>query len=99
RRGELLPHEQRAARLGREVRGGEGAGPVLGFEKRRARAVDDVDRPHAAFTSFVCVSPASAARPKSCAKSSTLITLLRSASFFCHCAYSSGVIRPLSLAS
>src|SRR6185503_15237237 len=97
-RRELLAHEERASRLSREIRGGEGAGPVLRLEERRARAVDDVDRPHAAFTSFVSVSSASAARPKSCGKSSTLITLLRSASFFCHWTYSSDVMRPLSLA-
>mgnify|MGYP003693702717 CR=1 FL=1 len=41
---ELLPHQQRAPGLRREVARGERAGAVLRLEERRARAVDDVDR-------------------------------------------------------
>src|SRR5207237_5570147 len=97
-RGEGLAYEQRAPGLRRQIAGGEWPGAVARLEKRRACAVDDVNRLHAAFTMGRAVSlSASAVRPKSCGKSSTLMTLLRSASFFCHCAYSSALMRPWSL--
>ena len=41
---ERLAQQQRAARVGREIRRGERARPVPRLEERRARAVDDVDR-------------------------------------------------------
>ncbi len=88
--GELLPRQQRAPRLRGEVGGGERPGAVLRLEERRARAVDYVDRLRdtcqAAFILTVapCCSAASSARPKSCGKSSTLITCLRSASLRLH---------------
>src|SRR5258708_5359552 len=99
-RRERLVHEQRAARLRCEIGGREWARPILRLEERRPGTIDDIDRLHAAFTNGRVWSASTIAeRPKSCGKSSTLMTLLRSASFFCHCAYSSAVIRPLSLAA
>ena len=104
-RREGLAREQGAAGLRGEVAGGERPGAVLGFQERRARAVDDVDGllVHSygmkvrlpwllrvlVPQSFSSIS----ARPKSCGKSSTLITCLRSASLRCHCTSSSAVQR------
>src|SRR6185436_16208817 len=98
-RRERLPYQEGAASLRRQITGGERSGSVARLEEWRASAVDDVDGSHAAFTIGLEGCSASSARPKSCGKSSTLMMLLRKASFFCHCAYSSGVIRPLSRAS
>ena len=81
-----------------------GPGRFLRFQERRAGAVDDVngDSCHAAFACTGRASPSFSmisARPKSCGKSSTRMTRLRSASFLCHCAYSSAVMTPWSRAS
>src|SRR5205085_1360944 len=66
-RGEGLAYEQRAPGLRRQIAGGEWPGAVARLEKRRACAVDDVNRLHAAFTMGRAVSLSASAAPGSSA--------------------------------
>ena len=63
-RCERLAQQQRAAGIGREVGRRERTGPVTRLEERRARAVDDVQRPCSVGRDCLCRAHATASVPE-----------------------------------